>query len=169
MNDRYCPFCGELVQSSAVTCPKCYKKIPPEPEMAGSRPHRSSGQKTSDRTEKTPRRRKERAESRPRGSGRVYNRRTAVFLNLIPGFFGLVGLGQIYRDYKGFLGYFMLLAGLALFGSSTMLLMHWTPSFLANLFSSLSAFPLMLVYALLYLFGLLDIVLGRLIHMNAKY
>lgn len=166
LSDRYCPYCGELVQSNAVTCPKCFKRLPPEPEVSESRTwHRQQRAEAAETVEKhtmhtrEPRQRK----------GHDYNRRTAMFLNLIPGFFGIVGLGQIYRDYKSLTGYFLLLLGLVLFSSSIMLMMHWTPSYLVNIFSSLSAFPIMLIYALVYLFGLLDIALGKVFHMNRNY
>ena len=34
MPERRCPYCNELVPSNSLTCPKCYKKIPVEPEPA---------------------------------------------------------------------------------------------------------------------------------------
>ena len=151
MADRYCPYCGELVPSNSVTCPKCYRKIPDEP---GAPKQSRRAQREKRRSED--RRTAPRPERNRTGSRREYSRQLALALNVIPGFFGLLGLGQIYRDYKSMKGWFILLLGLVLFTTGMMLMLHVTPSFAVNFFSSLSAFPIMLLYALLYIFAALD-------------
>lgn len=67
MADRRCPFCGELVPSNSLTCPKCYKKIPadyqPEPVQ----------HQTAKKT----------------------NRKLAIVIGAVLGLFGLLGIGQL--------------------------------------------------------------------------
>ena len=159
MSDRYCPYCGELVPSNSVTCPKCYGTIPNEPGT----PKQQARQEKEERRE---RRRKETpvGEKPPR----QYNSQTALALAVIPGFIGLLGLGQIYRDYRSMKGWFLMLLGLVIFTTGMMLLLHWTPSFAVNLLSSLSAFPVMLIYSILYIFAAADILIGRMFRIQVR-
>ena len=83
MADRRCPFCGELVPSNSITCPKCFRKIPVEPEPV----------------------RKERRENPKNEQGRRYSKKLALALTLIPGLFGILGLGLIYRNPRQKRGY----------------------------------------------------------------
>ena len=156
MTDRYCPYCGELVPSNSVTCPKCFRKVPDEP---GAPRHEEHRERTEDRTERHERREEPRKKEKQK---REYSSQAALALDVIPGFLGLLGLGQIYRDYKSMKGWFLLLLGLVLFTTGMMLLLHWTPSFLVNFFSSISAFPIFIIYTLLYIFAVADILMGKL-------
>ena len=140
MADRYCPHCGELVPSTSVTCPKCYRRIPADPVAATGGRRGGTGSKGT-------------------GAHRQgYDRRLALLLNLIPGFFGFLGIGQIYRDHRSSKGYLMLLSGLAIFALTMMLLLNITPGVLSFL-AKVSAFPLMLLYALMYIGAAVDILI----------
>lgn len=121
MADRRCPYCGELVPSNSITCPKCFKKIPKEPE-----PVREEG------------REKPRQER-----GRHYNRTVALGLSLIPGLVGFLGLGLIYSNPRKKRGYFALALGLLFFWCAVLLTIP--------LFSIFLAVPCWIIYVLLYL------------------
>ena len=120
MADRRCPYCGELVPSTSITCPKCYKKIPAEPE---------SVRRESDRPKNE--------------SGRRYNRTVAILLSLIPGLFGLLGLGLIYRNPRQKRGYIALVLGLLFFVAAM--------GFTIGVFTVFLAVPCWIVYVLGYL------------------
>lgn len=119
MADRRCPNCGELVPSNSLTCPKCYKRLPKEPE---------------------PVRKEERRES---GGKREYSRRIAVLLCLIPGLFGLLGLGLVYRNPRQKRGYIALVIGFLVFVAAVFLTMGGFTIFLAV--------PCWIIYVLMYL------------------
>lgn len=143
MPDRRCPYCNELVPSTSITCPKCYKRIPTEPQTA----------------------QEERQEDAGHGdAGRRFNRKVGLLLNLVPGIFGILGLGQIYRDPRGKTGYIFLLLGLLLFGSAMLILLSFFP-----ILSALVAFPLLILYVLLYIGAAADILLGFVLHMRRDY
>ncbi len=120
MADRRCPYCGELVPSTSITCPKCYKKIPAEPEPV---------RRESDRPKNE--------------SGRRYNRTVAILLSLIPGLFGLLGLGLIYRNPRQKRGYVALVLGLLFFVAAM--------GFTIGVFTVFLAVPCWIVYVLGYL------------------
>lgn len=120
MADRRCPYCGELVPSTSITCPKCYKKIPAEPEPV---------RRESDRPKNE--------------SGRRYNRTVAILLSLIPGLFGLLGLGLIYRNPRQKRGYIALVLGLLFFVAAM--------GFTIGVFTVFLAVPCWIVYVLGYL------------------
>ena len=132
MADRRCPNCGELVPSNSVTCPKCYKKIPAEPE---------------------PRRRERPPEESAGEPGRKQpSHRVAFWLDAILGLFGLCGIGHLYnRDTHGFA---FLFGGLFFFLLTVLLVM------VLSVLSVIFAIPLMIIYALIYLASLADVALG---------
>lgn len=150
MADRYCPFCGELVPSTSVTCPKCYRKIPAEPV-----------------SEKSGRSRRERADT-PVGEkpSRSYNKNIAIILAIVPGLFGFLGLGQIYRDYRRSGGYIVLAIGLLVFAASMLLLTNHGHGVAIGILSTLGAFPLMLIYAFLFIGALIDVLLNSVFRMT---
>lgn len=122
MADRRCPYCGELVPSNSITCPKCFKKIPSEPEPV----------------------REERQERKPKNeNGRRYSRKVALLLSLIPGLFGFLGLGLIYRNPRQKRGYVALVLGLLFFWAAVLLTMPLVLVFVAV--------PCWIIYALMYL------------------
>ena len=153
MSDRFCPFCGELVPSTSVTCPKCYRKIPAEPIP-----------------EKQERKRRERTDTpvgeRPK---RGYNKNIALVLAVVPGFFGFLGLGQIYRDYRRTGGYFLLLIGLLVFAAAMLLLSNNGHGFTIGVLSTIGAFPLMLLYAFMYIGALVDVLLNSVFRMTVLH
>lgn len=143
MSDRYCPFCGEMVPSTSVTCPKCYRKIPVD-RPAEEKKNRGLKHDTPV-GEKAP---------------RTYNRKVALILAVIPGFLGFLGIGQIYRNPKKTGGYFLLLFGLLVFTSAMLLLTNHAFGPLVSILSTLGAFPLMLLYAFLFIGALIDVLLN---------
>ena len=103
---RKCPYCGEAVPSYSLNCPKCYKSIPRE-EFKVEEDIRK-GTIPNDRAP----------------SVQVFNRRTVMFLALIPAAIGLMGLGQIYeKEYSK--GVKFLIAGIILFGSIVALITNF--------------------------------------------
>ncbi|MGN0098392.1 MAG: hypothetical protein ACI38Y_03585 [Candidatus Methanomethylophilaceae archaeon] len=150
MSDRYCPHCGELVPSTSVTCPKCYRKIPAEPEVPKEE------------------RRRERQRDTPVGERpkREYNKMVALILAVIPGFFGILGLGQIYRNYRNTSGYFILLIGLLLFAGALLLLTSHVHGMFMNILTTVGAFPLMLLYAFVFIGSVIDILLNSVFRME---
>lgn len=91
MNQKRCPHCGEYVQNSSLTCPKCFREIP-------------RGSVSTERAAKEDKKGKQRKVSS-----------AAVLLSVIPPFAGLLGLGIIYSDPRSRTGYGFLAAGLLLF------------------------------------------------------
>ncbi len=124
---RYCPKCGEPVPSNCITCPKCYTKIPAEPVSA---------------------------EETKRSEPKRKSQSTRILLTVIPGLFGLLGLGILYDDTKNMLGYKFLIAGLLLFILGNVLIL--TPGFLTTV---LGIGP-MIVYLILFLITILRTLLN---------
>ena len=127
MADRRCPYCGELVPSNSITCPKCFKKIPVEPETV-RREERSSGR------------------GRTGIEGRRYNRTIALALAIIPGLIGLLGLGLIYKNPRSRLGYLALVFGLLFFIAAVLFTVSFILIFVAV--------PCWIIYALIFIFSL---------------
>jgi hypothetical protein len=128
---RYCPKCGEPVPSNCITCPKCYTKIPPEPVKA-----------TDDNATNQ--------------SGKKSDKSLRLLLTIIPGFFGVLGLGQIYRDYTSPKGYIFLIVGLALFLGGNALLFLPMPDLLVGILKTIFGVGLLLLYALTFLIAIFD-------------
>lgn len=138
MNDRRCPYCNEYVPSTSITCPKCYKQIPLDKDPVRN----ESIYNTDGSIHREPRQ-------------RTVNNRTAMLLALIPGLFGLLGLGLLYRDPRNPRGWGLLALGLALFCTINAML------FLTLGLSLLLVMPLAIIYVLLYLFNLfITVVMG---------
>ncbi len=103
---RKCPYCGEAVPSYSLNCPKCYKSIPREEFKV-----EEDIRKSTIPNDRAP-------------SVQVFNRRTVMFLALIPAAIGLMGLGQIYeKEYSK--GVKFLIAGIILFGSIVALITNF--------------------------------------------
>jgi hypothetical protein len=131
MNNRRCPYCNEYVPSTSITCPRCYKQIPPDKD-----PVRKEDVYNTDGTiHKQPKQRN-------------VDNRTAMLLALIPGLVGLLGLGLLYRDPRNPRGWSLLALGLAIFCIVNAML------FLTVGLSLLLVMPLIIIYVLLYLFNL---------------
>ena len=113
--------------SNCITCPKCYTKIPAEPVSA-----------------------EEIKQSEPKKKSHS----TRILLTVIPGFFGLLGLGILYDDTKNMLGYKFLIAGLLLFILGNVLIL--TPGFLTTV---LGIGP-MILYLILFLITILRTLLN---------
>ena len=100
---RYCPRCGAVVPQNSLTCPQCYaevpRDVPDEPEPGYSR-------KAFDRSGD---------EFREQIGRRKKSAMLALFLSVVPAFFGLLGLGLIYEDRRDPRGFKYLGAGLILF------------------------------------------------------
>ena len=119
---RYCPKCGEAVPSNSITCPKCYAKIPFEPAESENKSE-SSKPKNRDDTIK-------------------------LILTIIPGLFGILGLGVLYEDSSNDMGYKFLVGGLILYVIGVALII--APGVLTTI---LGIGP-MILYFLLFLFSI---------------
>ena len=129
---RYCPKCGEPVPPNSLTCPKCYAKIPAEPVKKESRSQDSGG------------------------PGRSNNGRVRMALAIIPGFFGILGLGQIYRNYRQLKGYIFLVLGLVFFVSGNVLLLSIVPELLVGILKTVVGVGLLLIYLILFFISVID-------------
>ncbi len=99
MADRRCPYCGERVPTFSVNCPNCYRSLPREEPKEEYRIIDD-----------------DRAPSLHR-----VNRKAVAFLALVPGVFGLFGLGHLYQKdwHKGIL---FLLTGVLMMFTMVMML-----------------------------------------------
>ncbi|WP_400236811.1 hypothetical protein [Methanomethylophilus alvi] len=100
---RRCPNCGAVVPKGSLTCPQCYTEVPrddldqTEPAYGGRKYER-------------PRDEYERQLKKRKKSLTV-----ALILAVVPAFFGILGLGQIYEDRRDSKGWKFLVTGLVFF------------------------------------------------------
>ncbi|MDR1954781.1 MAG: hypothetical protein LBP82_02365 [Candidatus Methanoplasma sp.] len=92
MRQKKCPHCGEYIQNSSLTCPKCFKEVPQEQFVERSEQEFGGDKK----------------------KGRRMLSDLAVLLAIFPPFIGLLGLGMMYLYPKSGKGYCFLAAGLLL-------------------------------------------------------
>lgn len=126
LSQRRCPYCGELVTSDAITCPRCYRKI-----------------ERSDIDES-------RTDAFEKENRHVNRNKIALLLALIPGLFGFIGIGRIYQDRRNRSGWMCLIAGLLLFISANMIIFG-TFGLMAAF-----AIPFIILYVLLFLYALVS-------------
>lgn len=127
MADRRCPYCGELVPSTSITCPRCYKKIPvQEPEPVN--------------------------EKKPRGERKVRDKDEliALFLAVVPALVGFIGIGLVYKYRQSRIGYMFLMGGLILFGLASLIVVAG----LGNPIALVVSIPLYILYVLAFLLSL---------------
>jgi hypothetical protein len=139
MSGRKCPNCGEYVDNNSLTCPRCFKEIPRDVPVS-SEP---------------------RAQSTDAKGGRTVYKNLTVVLALIPAFFGLLGLGQIYRDPTKPRGYVLLAIGVVIFVPFVLLfltMIHSGP--LSALLIFVIELVLFLIYVGVALYALVDVALG---------
>ena len=128
---RYCPNCGEAVPSNCLTCPKCYAKIPAEPVK------------------------NERRQEEQRTGSNGKNQSIRRILAIVPGFFGILGLGHIYMDYRQSRGYMFLLIGLFFFAIGNFIL--WAPAdVLVWILKTPIGVGFMLLYLITFIISVLD-------------
>lgn len=132
MSGQRCPYCGELVPPNSVNCPKCYRNLPSEVFKINEE------EKKAEKAEK-------RSEAK---------RTIGLILAIIPGFIGILGLGQLYYGRKR--GFVLLLLGACFFFAGIALVMFIPP------FSIILAIPMFVIYALLFIASLIDLSLGSL-------
>ena len=131
---RRCPKCSELVPTNSLTCPKCYTKMPPETVKV--------------KDEDTAR------------SDAALNRRIAVLLTIIPGFFGFLGLGRIYQEPKSHIGYLYLILGFGIFIIAGALLFVPPLGIITAALKTILGVGLILVYLMLFVLSILDSLLN---------
>lgn len=100
---RYCPECGAVVPKGSLTCPRCYTEVPRDDL------ERSDGAYGDRRYERARDEYKKQLNRRRKSYG------ITMILAVVPAFFGLLGLGQIYEDYRDGRGWKFLIGGLVLF------------------------------------------------------
>jgi endogenous inhibitor of DNA gyrase (YacG/DUF329 family) len=125
MNQKKCPFCGELVHRNDLTCPKCFKEVPRDQSVDETR---YASNKNS------------------REKGKVSG--AALLLAIFPPIFGLLGLGIIYKDHKDRNGYWFLIGGLLLFLPSLWILFTMLRS---GFFSAVLLFIVLVILTLIYI------------------
>jgi hypothetical protein len=149
---RFCPYCGVAVPSNCVTCPKCFKNLPREDGTENSSQNEFIDGKIT----------REKTEVHDEGVKIVKkNRKLMLILAIIPAFFGVLGLAQIYREYRNHLGYFFLIVGLILFIPSVFLIMGvWTTGVFIGIFRIVAYIILTLLYLSAALASVLDAAFG---------
>ena len=130
ISERRCPECNDLVPSNSITCPRCYKAVPRDEKPAGT--GRSAQKTDTYRIQET----------------RVKDMRIAMLLAIIPGVFGIQGLGLIYLDYKESRGWIFLLIGAVLFLSLIGMVTLWND---VGSFTRVVLIFTMIIFAVLYL------------------
>jgi len=122
MKQKKCPHCGEYVQKNDLTCPKCFREVPRGPP----------------------------AEYEPKKGKKAGNKRRDIMivLSTFPAFFGLLGLGLIYKDPKNRSGYLFLAVGLLIFLPSLWLLFTMLRS---GFFSALLMFIALAILTMIYI------------------
>jgi len=145
MADRRCPYCGELVPTNSITCPKCFKKIPVEP---------------------APQPKEDRAGPREKGAK---SQRLALILAIVFGIFGFLGVGRIYLTPRESRGYIIMLIGLLFFIPAILLATSLMPSLFGTVLTTLLAIPLFIIYGLLFIASLVDVLLGSMIRIRLRY
>lgn len=100
---RYCPNCGAVVPENSLNCPQCYTDIP-RGGYVNERDHMREHRTKEDFVSQIEKRHKKRS--------------LALLLAIIPAFFGILGLGQIYLDRRYARGYMYLATGLLFFLSA---------------------------------------------------
>lgn len=137
MSDRRCPHCGERIPSFSINCPSCYRSIPREEP-------RETYRIIDD----------DRAPSLHR-----VNRKAVMLLALIPGVFGLFGLGHFYqRDCRK--GAFFLMMGV--FMMSVIVLLNTT---VKGPLAIVMTIGLMILFIGAYLFQAFDAIVRSLFRM----
>lgn len=147
---RKCPYCGEEVPSYSLNCPKCYKSIPREEFKV--KEDIKTGPIPNDRAP----------------SVQVFNRRTVMFLALIPAAIGLMGLGQMYeKEYSK--GVRFLIAGVILFSAIVALIVNFD-SFGGGKFLAVAlAIFLFILFIGTYVVQAFDAIVRSLIPVSLKF
>ncbi len=99
---RHCPECGAVVPKGSLTCPRCYTEVPRDDLEADAAYGGGYYERPRDEYRNQLRKRRK-------------SHTLAMILAVVPAFFGLLGLGQIYEDYRDGKGWKFLIGGLALF------------------------------------------------------
>ncbi len=136
---RQCPYCGEIVTSQSVNCPKCFRDIPlPEPPV-----------------ERIGRKKKTKEEMK--------SKKVIFALSTIPAIFGLLGLGHIYQDYKDSRGWLFLAVGLFVYiGMVSIVFFGFGHSLFVTIVSSVLMVIAALVYISTFIAQLVDSYMGSL-------
>lgn len=124
---RKCPKCGEPVPSNCITCPKCYAKVPSEPAPAENQTK----------------------ESEPK----QINNTVLFLLTIVPGIFGLLGLGLLYKNGTSGKGLLFLGVGLLLFAVGNSLILMGLPWLFFGI-------PPIILYLLLFMASILATLLN---------
>ncbi len=95
---RRCPNCGAVVLPESLNCPHCYHDVPRTISDTGTDYHNRTYSQYEEQLSK-----------------RHKSRTISLILAIIPAFFGLLGLAQIYQDYRDPLGWKVLGGGLILY------------------------------------------------------
>ena len=147
---RKCPYCGEMVPSFSINCPKCYRSIPREEEKP----------KEDIKGQGVP---NDRAPSIQR-----FDRRIVVILALIPAAIGLMGLGQLYeREYPK--GFRFLIMGLILFIPLVYLLSNYNSFGDGTFLAAAGAVFLLILYIVLYVIQAFDALVRSIIPISIRF
>jgi hypothetical protein len=148
---RFCPYCGVAVPSDCETCPKCFKKLPSEGHQTRQEDFQD-GNVTRERTEPK--------KEAPR-LGADKSRTVMLLLSVVPAFFGILGLAQLFRDFRDRSGYVFLVVGLVFFIPSVIIITGvWDNGAFVGIFRILSYLLLTVIYLSAALASVLDALYG---------
>ncbi len=141
MDQNKCPYCGVLIPTNSLTCPKCFKNIPRED--------------TSKKEEYI-------IHDEPKSSQTKSKKNDfTLFLAIIPAFVGILGLNQIIHDPKDSKGYMYLIIGLILFITSVVLFVNiWHNGIWSAFFMTIAWIMISFIYIIAAIGVLIDAIMG---------
>ena len=151
---RYCPNCRAVVPENSLNCPQCFAEIPrdgfiSDREQMGYTPSRDEYE--------------ENLEKRHKSSVVV------LLLAIIPAFFGILGMGQIYRDRRDKVGWYFFVGGLILVMlAATLLTVGFAGGLLGTIILAIPAVICIVVYVLAAIVSVVDAMTGSLIRFGLK-
>jgi len=129
--NRYCPYCGASIPDNALTCPNCYKQVSRNPDAGRQNQYNTYTDDGSQRL------------------GHSHKSRSlTMLLATVPAFFGILGLGQLYQDYRNGKGWIFLILGLIFYTVLVLMILTVAGN---GLVAALLLTIAIIIFALLYL------------------
>ena len=151
---RYCPNCRAVVPENSINCPQCFTDVPPEGWVSDAEQIRYTPSKE---------------EYRENIEKRHKSHIVVLLFAVIPVFFGILGLGQIYRDRRDTMGWMFLAGGIIL---DVIIAALIAATFMSGLLAAvLTAVPLILailLYVITAIASVVDALTGSLIRFGLR-
>jgi len=146
---RYCPNCRAVVPDNSLNCPQCFAEIPRDGWV-------SEGEQMKYNPSKD--------EYRENLGKRHKSELAVLILAIAPAFFGILGMGQIYRDRRDKVGWYFFIGGLFLvFAFATLLWMALAGGPIGTILLAIPAFIFLVLYVLAAIVSIVDAMTGSLL------